>query len=203
MALVLVVPVLHAAPAPLRAEMTTLAPVVDLTERRKAVEELVRDNSAWALRIAHSLLRDTTGNVDDADAESAALEALWRAARRFDGRGTFRGFAAVYVRGAVIDFYRSKTHRGKAPRCISLAHPSMAGFEPTSKPENALSGDELRVLALQADLNDRERQCVLALLDGATTDDVARLWGRAPSRVSQVLRAAGRKLRLSYDDGAA
>jgi RNA polymerase sigma factor (sigma-70 family) len=202
MALVLDLPLIRATKARLhdgRREVTTLAPVIDLAARRKHVDELVADNVEWALQIASQKLHATTGNAGRDDAESAALEGLWKAARTWNGTGDFRGFAYVRVRGAVIDDYRKRTHRGRGVRTISLNHPSMLPVAdvPDSAPDaDIIEMDEIRALAKRAELTERQRDCVLQLASGKEPGELAREWGTTVSNVSQCLHVAARKLRV-------
>jgi RNA polymerase sigma factor (sigma-70 family) len=208
--------------------MTTLAPVIDLAERR--VERLVRDNRAWAMAIGRRRAAQAGGNLWSGDAESAALEGLWQAAQRWEPSGTtdnFRGWAYRRVMGAVIDEYRKLTHPRRVIRCsscngtndlcetchgtghpmppktFSLNHPSIAGFEPVAPSDDSddLTSDELRDLAGIA-LDEKHRQGILSLLDGNGWPRVAEELGVTESRISQIVKeSAPRMLKAAKRSG--
>ncbi len=103
-----------------------------MTAPPEDVETLIRGGQAWARALARQLYRRwTPGAVQLDDLESAALDGLWRAARRYDGCRPFRTYAQHHVRGALLDCLRgadplSRQQRAAAKaaeaQCAELAH---------------------------------------------------------------------------------
>lgn len=85
----------------------SLAPVVELANRRRSVEALVAEHKAWALDIARMTLQRQGVHLDETT-EAVAMGALRRAARTWDGKGDFHAFAYWRLKG----WLRGATTRG-------------------------------------------------------------------------------------------
>lgn len=200
----------------------TLAPVYDLRQRRDTVTALVEDNRAWALTIARGIMQGRTDWRWRADAESAALYGLWQAARRWNGTGDFRAWAAMRVRGAVADALRQLTRRSRqrvtceckgtdldCRICNGTGHPFPVPNESldiletqdhmpvlaSPEPDEDCSAD-IRQLALVT-LTGQQLQVVLLILDGDRYRTIASALGVSESRISQIMKAAAARLRLA------
>ena len=82
--------------------------VDDIDEAIQSLEPVVRRQAAyWSSRLG----------IRYDDAYSAGLEAAWRSAQTFDGRGQLMGYASKIIALRIIDFARSEYKR---PACVSL-----------------------------------------------------------------------------------
>jgi RNA polymerase sigma factor (sigma-70 family) len=205
--------------------MTTLAPVIDLAERRRSVNALVAEHRSWALNLMHCFVAYT----DDWPAlESVTLEALWQAARRFDpANGTkFTTWANRRIFGAVRDeqrrrdrlsrFWRVKAASEALDRRDEYLIALQEGMgQPLSLDAPLLPLDrkltladvipapvaeddvDIRQLAQAAKLTDRQRECVVRYLDGETLTQIGKTWGCTESNVSVHLAKAKKRLRVA------
>lgn len=164
-------------------------------------DELFAAHLDLAERAVAMVCRGVSGPDLD-DCRQDALVGLWQAAQRWDGRGTFDGWAVVRVRGAVIDGLRQRGGRpGRgwgADRPLSLDHPAHTADpqDPATGPERAVEArDELaRVRAAVGSLSARQRDLVAGAVDGVPAATTARLWGVTGSAASRDLAIARAKL---------
>lgn len=148
------------------------------------------------------------GSVERAELRAFALDGLWDAALRFEPRAgaTFRAYANIRVRGAVRDglrggewFQRRWYHDEdgspvrRAPASILDA---IAGDEPDAV-EQLEASQELVALALALGrLPTVERDLLRRhYFDGEPFEQIARERGVSQSRISQIKRAALKRLR--------
>lgn len=164
-------------------------------------DELFAAHLDLAERAVAMVCRGVSGPDLD-DCHQDALVGLWQAAQRWDGRGSFDGWAVVRVRGAVIDGLRQRGGRpGRgwgSDRPLSLDHPAHTGEpqDPATGPERAVEArDELaRVKAAVGSLSARQRDLVAGAVDGVPAAATARMWGVTGSAASRDLAIARRKL---------
>lgn len=143
------------------------APRLDARQRR-----WVESAAARVPRLARALVRSLPG-VDADDLESAGNEALVRAAFRYDPASgvTFERFAHYRVRGAMIDFARSRNRAGRqARRAEKALEASQALLEAASRsaPDARASLAE-RVAAAKALV---EKTAAAAIMSRACDADV-------------------------------
>lgn len=190
----------------------TLAPVVALATHRSEVERLVRENRDFALRVAHKLVRHSD---DWPSFESAALEALWQAARRYrpDCGATFPTWARYRIAGAVRDVQRSKDDLSRhyraqearaelnersaavARRQRAVRRPlsldvltgdGLSAHEVVASPEpDPLDDIDLRQIVASAHLTGRQLEAITRHLDGQSVHQIAHDLGTTVAVVYQ------------------
>lgn len=138
---------------------------------------------------------------DRDDMHQEGLIGLWQAAERWDGRGTFRGWASVRVRGAMRDWSRRQHPRGVAAArrkepvlmCVSLDRTFREDGEPMIASLASTHDVETEATAhiIFDELPDKERFLVAARLSGYVGSEIASVWGVTEQAVS------ARKIRLA------
>lgn len=172
--------------------------------------EQVRRTRLYAYRLARTLV------LDSAEAESAALEALARAALEWDPEGgqTFNGFVADRIRFAVLDAERrwrgwegnGRFDRGRRRTCFDV-DAGHGDFERSIAAEVDVEDEALAdlVRAAQAEallelaqrLGWRHRAIVARLLAGDTLRQAGATLGVTESRACQLWRAVAAKAKTS------
>ena len=138
---------------------------------------------------------------DREDMYQEGLIGLWQAAQRWDGRGWFRGWAFVRVRGAMRDWAR-KQH----PLGVAAARRKELALVPVSLDRSFVEDGEPMIASL-ATTHDVEREAIAHLvfdelssedrflaearLSGYVGSEIARAWGVSESTVSD------RKIKLA------
>jgi len=196
------------------------------------VNELFEQNIDWARQLGRRVVRalplQYEGNMWSDDVEEAALEGLWQAAQRWDGRGNFQGFASIRVTGAARDLHRelAKTRRKSVVPIASLAATSahstaliaqkypwlgLDHWEPEFNYPNPDPDpkDQLleRLSRASQYLPDGERRYVDLSLQGYSYEEIAAMWPRVygkrqgvnHSRICQIAKAAHNHLRELLD----
>jgi RNA polymerase sigma factor (sigma-70 family) len=143
------------------------------------------------------------------DMESAGYAALCKAADQFDaGRGVkFTAFAALRVRGAMIDYVRriNQSRRFKRKGLQSPQFSSLAIHSDESERARQLAAPQRpptfmesadAVTALTCGLSPKARRMLIAYYaEGKTQDRISREMNLSPSRVSQLFARALSRLR--------
>lgn len=128
------------------------------------------------------------------DMRQEGLIGLWQAAQRWDGRGWFRGWASVRVRGAMRDWARRQHPLGVAaarrkepvPICVSLDMTYRDDGEPMVASLASTHDVETEAVAhlIFEELADKEKFLVEARLSGYVGGEIARAWGVSPATES-------------------
>jgi RNA polymerase sporulation-specific sigma factor len=127
-----------------------------------------------------------------------ATKALAGCLERWDGSGSFAGYASARVRGTIQDFLRRKADVLRTPtgseRALSLDCPDEDGGMILDR--MAAGGEDSEALSIP-ELTDREKQVlsltVLATPRPGTPEDAAKAMGLKVETVSRILRSALRK----------
>jgi RNA polymerase sigma factor FliA len=127
--------------------------------------------------------------------------ALVEAATRFreDRGASFRHFARLRVRGAMIDLVRvevrQRSHAGRAV-CVESLHELDERHEPCATGTPHTMVEQLATIELLAALPERERAVIVRTrIEGESCLDVADDLGVSPARVSQLAWQAEARLR--------
>lgn len=184
---------------------------------------LAADDFEWARRMVASVARKHEYLRDDIEAE--AMLATHLASLDFrPGGNHFRSYAAMKIRGAVVDFLRTQNrtvrnvdHRKEPERHTPARIVSLDDQQWSRLPADCEDLDELlderrrrqRFDFTIAGLRERSASMVrMYVLDGISMKDVGTAFGVTESRVCQIVKAAlekiaGKKISLSHHKRAA
>lgn len=139
-------------------------------------------------------------SVDDIRSEGwvGALRAL---AAHDPTRGSLSTYAALRIRGSILDFLRAqpmvgRTRRGAFAPTVSLDHVLEAGFEPMCAPAST-EGVDVDRLASRAALSPREQEALALYRQGMGPVDLSHQMHVSQSRGSALVIDAVRKMRAA------
>jgi RNA polymerase sigma factor (sigma-70 family) len=125
----------------------------------------------------------------------AGMIGAWQALERFDGRGKLEGFAAIRIRGAMVDFLRSSHPVGRNGPEVSFVSIDHDGEDDHQVMQIASDEDhatelERRQLAQQRlrSLTSSQRSVVSEVLEGKMLEDIGAKRGYSGGRASQVVK---------------
>jgi RNA polymerase sigma factor (sigma-70 family) len=163
---------------------------------RRPTDDQLHEARAIALRVANRYLEPASGLADDV-AQATLVKFVDIDLHR---AGNWRAWVNRVARNEAIDHLRrEKTHwwgvtdvdasPSAPPKPLREVGPSAAGMWPQI------------ITKLTETLGDREREMLLASLDGASNDDIARVFGYANGRsVAVILTRARAKVRAAFTD---
>ena len=164
--------------------------------RASPTDDQLHEARAIALRVANRYLEPATGLADDV-AQATLVKFV---DVDLDGLGNWRAWVNRVARNEAIDHLRREKNHwwgvtdldaspSAPPKQLREVGPSAAGMWPQI------------ITKLTETLGDREREMLLASLDGASNDDIARDFGYANGRsVAVILTRARAKVRAAFTD---
>lgn len=163
------------APAPI------LPTVIPTTPER--INALCEAHAEWAKQIARSFAGETHADVDDC--ESAALQALWEAAKQDDDPDReFKPFAAKAIKNQLRMLLRCNKRAAKNKPTVSIA--AIPGFDrpaPLDPRVTASHANDARLVKLEAELDglDISHNGILRILTPQQKEIIRRHYEQAES----------------------